>query len=162
MPPVVFVTAHDQHAVDAFEVHALDYVLKPVHRERFNGAIDRVVGGPGLRRGRRHPSDLFIGEAVDFWRVEEVRSDALVRLRAEMKLPGRAWLQWEMRECDDATKTELKQTAIYAPRGLWGMLYWWASYPFHLFIFRDMVREIARRAEKRAAGRFTSATASAL
>lgn len=129
---------------------------------KIRGAIDRVVGGPGLRRGRRHPSDLLIGEAVDFWRVEEVRSDALVRLRAEMKLPGRAWLQWEMRECDDATKTELKQTAIYAPRGLWGMLYWWASYPLHLFIFRDMVREIARRAEKRAAGRLPCATASAL
>lgn len=129
---------------------------------KIRGAIDRVVGGPGLRRGRRHPSELLIGEAVDFWRVEEVRSAALVRLRAEMKLPGRAWLQWEMRECDDTTKTELKQTAIYAPRGLWGMLYWWASYPFHLFIFRDMAREIARRAEKRAAHRLSSAPAQAV
>ena len=111
------------------------------------GAIDAIVGGPGLRRGRRDPSHLLPGDALDFWRVEEVIPDQLLRLRAEMKVPGKAWLQWETRE-DPSGTTELKQMAIFAPKGLWGMLYWWMSYPFHLFIFRDMIRVIAQLAEQ--------------
>ncbi len=111
------------------------------------GMIDALVGGPGLRRGRRDPNFLLPGDALDFWRVEKVVPDCLLRLRAEMKLPGKAWLQWETRD-DAPGKTELRQTAVFAPKGLRGMLYWWISYPFHLFIFRDMVRTIARRAEE--------------
>ncbi|MGE3800005.1 MAG: SDR family oxidoreductase [Candidatus Kapaibacterium sp.] len=111
------------------------------------GAIDAVVGGPGLRRGRRDANTLLLGDALDFWRVEEVVPNQLLRLRAEMKLPGKAWLQWETRK-DRSGQTELKQIAIFAPKGLWGLMYWWCSYPFHLFIFRDMVQIIGRRAEE--------------
>lgn len=115
---------------------------------RVRGTLDKVVGGPGLRRGRRHPVELLPGEALDFWRVEEVRPPELLRLRAEMRVPGRAWLQWETREREGGQECDLKQSAIYAPKGLWGRVYWWASYPFHLFIFRDMIEEIRTRAEK--------------
>lgn len=106
------------------------------------GWLDILVGGPGLRRGRRHPTELFSGEALDFWRVEEVVPPRLLRLRAEMKLPGRAWLQWETRELEDGSGTELKQSAIFAPKGLWGRIYWWSVYPFHLFIFKDMIEAV--------------------
>ena len=112
---------------------------------RIRGFIDKIAGGPGLHRGRRHRSDLLPGEALDFWRVEEVHPPELLRLRAEMKLPGRAWLQWETRASESGSGTDLKQTAIYAPRGLWGRLYWWSVSPFHLFIFRDMIHEIRKR-----------------
>ena len=116
---------------------------------RIRGIMDKMVGGPGLRRGRRHPNDLFPGEAVDFWRVEEVESPSLLRLRAEMKVPGRAWLQWETRAREESNRCDLMQTAIYAPKGLWGRMYWWGSYLFHLFIFKDMINEVKRRAEER-------------
>ncbi len=83
------------------------------------GALDRVIGGPGLRRGRRHPTELLPGEAVDFWRVEEVESPALLRLRAEMKVPGRAWLQWQVQRTGKGSR--LVQTAFFEPRGLPGV-----------------------------------------
>lgn len=111
------------------------------------GMLDKLVGGPGLRRGRRHPQDLLPGEAVDFWRVEEVSAPGLLRLRAEMKVPGRAWLQFETTPEGDGT--QLTQTALFAPVGLFGTLYWYALYPVHRLIFSDMVDAIARRAESR-------------
>ncbi len=115
---------------------------------RLRGIMDKMVGGPGLRRGRRDPVELFAGEAVDFWRVEEVTPPTLLRLRAEMKVPGRAWLQWETRVREGDGGCDLMQTAIFAPKGLWGRLYWWGSYLFHTFIFSDMINEVKRRAEQ--------------
>jgi hypothetical protein len=109
------------------------------------GALDRLAGGPGLRRGRRHPDELLAGEAVDFWRVEAVERPRLLRLRAEMRLPGRAWLQWEAVPAEGGTR--LVQTALFAPSGLFGTLYWYGLYPFHQFIFSAMAAELARRAE---------------
>jgi uncharacterized protein YbjT (DUF2867 family) len=108
------------------------------------GILDKLVGGPGLRRGRRHPEEVYPGEAIDFWRVEEVRGPALLRLRAEMKVPGKAWLQFEAIPEDGGTR--LVQTAFFAPTGFLGWLYWWALYPIHALIFSDMVDALARDA----------------
>jgi len=115
---------------------------------QLRGLIDRFVGGPGLRRGRRHPQELLPGESVDFWRVETVEPGHLLRLRAEMLLPGRAWLQWEAVPEDGGTR--LVQTALFAPTGFWGSVYWYGLYPIHGFIFSGLVRAIARAAEKTA------------
>ncbi len=115
---------------------------------RLRGALDRLLGGVGLRRGRRHPDHLRIGDALDFWRVEDLQPDRSVRLRAEMKLPGRAWLQFEAREADDGA-THLEQTAAFIPKGLPGLAYWYGLYPLHAWIFGGLVRAIARRAERR-------------
>lgn len=109
------------------------------------GALDRLAGGPGLRRGRRHPDEILPGEALDFWRVEAAEPPRLLRLRAEMRLPGRAWLQWEAFPEEGGTR--LVQTALFAPDGLLGTAYWYGLYPFHQFIFSAMVDALARRAE---------------
>jgi len=113
---------------------------------QLRGFLDQLVGGPGLRRGRRHPTELLAGEAVDFWRVEEVDAPGLLRLRAEMRLPGRGWLQFETRVENEQTR--LIQAALFAPTGFFGWLYWYASYPFHALIFDAMVNALARRAEE--------------
>ena len=113
---------------------------------RIRGRIDRMLGGVGLRRGRRHPETLRIGDSLDFWRVETCKPDHLIRLRAEMKLPGRAWLQYEVRE-DRTGTTHLQQTAAFMPKGLGGLLYWYGLYPMHAWIFRGLINEIARRAQ---------------
>jgi uncharacterized protein YbjT (DUF2867 family) len=117
---------------------------------RVRGIIDRLWGGPGLRRGRRSPYDLRLGEAVDFWRVEEIVEGKLLRLRAEMKVPGRAWLDLGI-EDSDQDGTCFHQRAVFAPRGLAGRAYWWAVYPFHGLVFGGMQRNIAHQAEARAA-----------
>jgi len=109
------------------------------------GVLDQLVGGPGLRRGRRDPDVLYPGEALDFWRVEEYRPHSLLRLRAEMKVPGRAWLQFEA--IPEEGGTRLVQTAFFAPTGFFGWLYWYGIYPFHALIFSDMVKAVARDAE---------------
>ena len=114
---------------------------------RIRGLIDRLSGGPGLRRGRRNPYDLQLGDAVDFWRVEEVVDGELLRLRAEMKLPGRAWLDLGIRH--DADGTTFHQRAVFAPKGLLGRAYWWSVWPFHGLVFGGMQRNIARQAEAR-------------
>jgi hypothetical protein len=108
------------------------------------GWLDKAVGGVGLRRGRRHPDEVRAGESLDFWRVEEVEKDHLLRLRAEMKLPGKAWLQFESQPQDG--KTLFTVTAYFAPHGLFGFLYWYAMWPFHKFIFDGLTRRIASRA----------------
>jgi uncharacterized protein YbjT (DUF2867 family)/uncharacterized protein YndB with AHSA1/START domain len=115
---------------------------------RTRALMDRMVGGPGLKRGRRHPDELLTGEVVDCWRAEAVSPPRLLRLRAEMKLPGRAWLQWEATPDDGGTR--LVQTASFAPRGLAGALYWYVLYPFHRLIFTDMIREIGSHARPEA------------
>ena len=109
------------------------------------GWLDKLIGGVGLRRGRRHPDDIRAGEALDFWRVESVENDHLLRLRAEMKLPGLAWLEFRSEPAEEG-KTALTTTAYFAPRGLFGTLYWYAMWPFHKFIFDGLTRRIASRA----------------
>ena len=113
---------------------------------RVRGFLDRLVGGVGLRRGRRDPQEVRVGDAVDFWRVEAVEPDRLLRLRAEMKVPGRAWLEFRVEPIDAAT-SRLSQTAFFAPRGLTGLLYWYLLYPIHAVIFSGLAKALARRAE---------------
>lgn len=110
------------------------------------GWLDRFAGGVGLRRGRRDPAELYAGEALDFWRVEEIEEGRLLRLRAEMLLPGRAWL--EMRVAPDGPDSIYHQRAVFIPRGLSGHLYWHAISPFHTVIFGGMARNICRAAER--------------
>jgi hypothetical protein len=110
------------------------------------GWIDKLVGGVGLRRGRRHPDDIRVGESLDFWRVEAVEPDRLIRLRAEMKVPGKAWLEFQSIPQLDG-KTLLTQTAYFAAHGLAGFLYWYLLYPIHGFIFSGLIRKIAERAQ---------------
>jgi hypothetical protein len=112
------------------------------------GALDTLVGGVGLRRGRRDPDELRAGDALDFWRVEEVTPGRLLRLRAEMKVPGAAWLQFETQPRDDG-RTVLVQTAFFAPKGLAGLLYWYALYPVHGRIFSGMIHALAGEAGAR-------------
>lgn len=114
---------------------------------RLRGIADRLLGGVGLRRGRRHPDTLRIGDALDFWRVEDLERDRSVRLRAEMKLPGRAWLQFAVREAPDGM-SHLEQTAAFIPTGLPGLVYWYGLYPLHAWIFGGLATAIARRAER--------------
>ncbi|MEO3778768.1 SDR family oxidoreductase [Micromonospora sp. B11E3] len=115
------------------------------------GWLDRLVGGVGLRRGRRDPHHLRVGEALDFWRVEEIEPGRLLRLRAEMRLPGRAWL--EMRaEPADGGRSRYVQRAVFLPRGLAGHAYWGSVAPFHAVVFGGMARNIARGAEQVAVG----------
>lgn len=112
------------------------------------GFIDLLVGGVGSRRGRRDPEWLYPGETVDFWRVEAFESDRRLRLFAEMKVPGRAWLEFEVD--GDASSSRIHQTAIFDPAGLWGRLYWYALYPLHDLIFGGMLRNIGHAAEEQA------------
>jgi uncharacterized protein YbjT (DUF2867 family) len=108
------------------------------------GLLDRVVGGPGLRRGRRDPDEVLRGEALDFWRVEAAEPPRRLRLRAEMKVPGKAWLEWCTYPENGGTR--LVQTATFTPNGLGGVLYWYGLYPVHARIFSDMVRAVGRAA----------------
>jgi len=112
---------------------------------RLRGFLDRMFGGVGFRRGRRSPDELQVGDALDFWRVETLEPERLLRLRAEMKMPGKAWLQWQVTPQEDE-KTLLSQTTFFAPRGLTGWLYWYVSYPLHRLIFRKLIDQIANRA----------------
>jgi hypothetical protein len=107
---------------------------------RIRGALDRLVGGIGMRRGRRHPDLLRTGDALDFWRVETLEQDRLLRLRAEMRLPGEAWLEWSLEPCADGTRVE--QRARFHPRGLAGRIYWLGVAPFHRVIFGPMLRRL--------------------
>jgi uncharacterized protein YbjT (DUF2867 family) len=111
------------------------------------GWLDRLVGGVGMRRGRRHPDELRVGDALDFWRVESVIPDRAVVLRAEMRLPGQGWLRFEANPGVIPGTTQLVQTAFFAPKGLFGLLYWYSVYPLHGAIFSRMVAALARQAE---------------
>jgi hypothetical protein len=110
---------------------------------QLRGLMDRLVGGVGLRRGRRDPDHLVVGEALDFWRVEEIQRPKLLRLRAEMKMPGRAWLEWTVIPNEDAEGCTVVQRALYMPRGLWGHLYWAAVFPMHGLVFPSMAKNAA-------------------
>jgi uncharacterized protein YbjT (DUF2867 family) len=110
------------------------------------GFLDLLVGGVGLRRGRRDPDMLIAGDALDFWRVETLDPNRQLTLVAEMRIPGRAWLQFEVEA--NSRGSVIKQTAIFDPAGLSGLLYWYALYPLHLWIFSGMLRKIAIIAER--------------
>ncbi len=109
------------------------------------GLMDRLAGGVGMRRGRRDAETLRPGDALDFWRVEAVEPDRLLRLRAEMKVPGKAWLQFEATPWGEG-QTQLTQSAFFAPKGLPGWLYWHIIYPVHALIFSGLIDQISRRA----------------
>lgn len=109
---------------------------------QIRGFIDLLIGGVGVRRGHSHPERIVVGDPIDFWRVEAVEANKLLRLRAEMKLPGRAWLQFEIDDIGNGV-SKIQQTAIFDPLGLFGLLYWYGLYPIHLLIFGGMLRGIA-------------------
>jgi len=113
---------------------------------QLRGLLDRLVGGVGLRRGRRDPEDVRTGDAVDFWRAEAVEPGRLLRLRAEMKLPGEAWLQFQVKP-QPGGGSLLQQTAFFAPKGLIGLAYWYGLYPLHQMLFSGMIRKIVERAQ---------------
>jgi uncharacterized protein YbjT (DUF2867 family)/uncharacterized protein YndB with AHSA1/START domain len=105
------------------------------------GFADRLLGGPGMRRGRRHPTELRVGDAVDFFRVEAIVPERLLRLRAEMKVPGEAWLEWTLEP--DERGTNVVQKARFHPRGVWGRVYWYAMLPFHHLIFGRLATRLS-------------------
>jgi uncharacterized protein YbjT (DUF2867 family) len=107
------------------------------------GLLDTLRGGVGLRRGRRDPIDLRVGDAVDFWRVERFERDRLLCLAAEMKIPGRLWLQFEIRS-DERGGAHIRQTTVFDPAGVVGLAYWYILFPVHHFVFSRMLRGIAR------------------
>ena len=107
---------------------------------KMRGMIDLLTGGVGLRRGRRDPEELRVGDAIDFWRVEAIEPGRRLRLAAEMRLPGRAWLEFEVSPTKNGST--IRQTAIFDPRGLGGLAYWYALYPLHHFVFAGMLRGI--------------------
>lgn len=111
---------------------------------RIRGLLDLLVGGPGLRRGRRHASLVYPGDTIDFWRVEEYEPGRLLRLTAEMRLPGRAWLQFEVEPVEGGAR--IRQTAIFDPVGIFGKIYWYALYAVHQIVFRKMLYGIAAAA----------------
>jgi uncharacterized protein YbjT (DUF2867 family) len=108
---------------------------------QLRGFLDLLAGGVGLRRGRRDPETLLVGDTLDFWRVEEFDADRRLRLAAEMKVPGRAWLEFEV--TGDSSQSTIRQTAIFDPLGLFGLIYWYGLYPLHRWIFAGMLRKIA-------------------
>jgi uncharacterized protein YbjT (DUF2867 family) len=155
----IYLDERDQHS-DA-DPEQLWAVVKGIGGERgwysfplawsVRGWMDRMVGGVGLRRGRRDPDQLHTGDALDWWRVERLEEDGgadgrLLRLRAEMKVPGRAWL--EMTVVPDGAGSRYGQRAVFIPHGLSGHLYWWSVAPFHGIVFGGMVRNITRTAER--------------
>ncbi|WP_026361165.1 SDR family oxidoreductase [Amycolatopsis nigrescens] len=111
------------------------------------GLLDRLAGGVGLRRGRRDQQRLNLGDAVDWWRVEEIERGKLLRLRAEMKVPGGAWLELRAEPLDGG-RSRYHQRAVFLPKGLLGHAYWWAIAPFHGIVFGGMVRNLVRTAEQ--------------
>jgi uncharacterized protein YbjT (DUF2867 family) len=112
---------------------------------RIRGGLDRIFLGVGTSRGRKSPIRLEMNDVVDFWRVEDIEEGRRLLLRAEMKVPGGAWLEFTIDEEKDGRK--LSVAAWFDTRSIWGSMYWWAFYPFHHFIFNDLLRGIIRRCE---------------
>ncbi len=144
-----------QEAASAASPAALFAVVSGIGAERgwyaadglwaLRGVLDKLVGGVGMRRGRRHPDDLRVGDALDFFRVEAYEPPSLLRLRAEMKVPGDAWLEWRVEPAPDGT-SRLIQSARFHPRGIAGRAYWWVLLPFHKVIWRLLAERLAAAA----------------
>ena len=113
--------------------------------------LDLLAGGVGMRRGRPSPTRLRVGDTLDFWRVEAIEPGARLRLSAEMRLPGRAWLEFEVRQ--DGPFTTINQVATFDPHGLLGKAYWYSLYPLHHLVFGGMLRGIANAALRAAPSR---------
>jgi hypothetical protein len=107
---------------------------------RFRGLIDKLLGGPGFNRGRRDPVELRIGDSLDFWKVIDFQRGKRLLLLAQMRLPGKAWLDFSVE------KGNLVQTSYFLPKGLWGRVYWFLINPFHGLVFKDIARGIVKRA----------------
>jgi hypothetical protein len=118
---------------------------------RLRGFVDLLFGGVGMGRGRRDPEQLRVGDTVDWWRVEAYEEGRRLRLRAEMKLPGRAWLEFEVKSA--AQGSLIQQTAVFDPSGLSGLLYWYGIYPLHALVFRGLLAGIAGAARRSASRR---------
>lgn len=118
----------------------------------FRGFLDILAGGVGRRRGRRDPETPLVGDAVDWWRVEAYEPHERLYLRAEMKVPGRAWLEFTVTPIDDE-RVAIRQTAIFDPLGVWGLAYWYSLYILHQFVFNGMLRNIARTADPQASAK---------
>jgi len=112
------------------------------------GLMDRMIGGVGLRRGRRDPVHLRVGDSLDFWRVESLETNKSLKLYAEMILPGKAWLEFKIRKLPNG-QSEVTQEATFNPRGLGGQLYWFAVLPLHTFVFPTMIRNLIRSANRK-------------
>jgi hypothetical protein len=110
----------------------------------FRGWIDKMLGGIGMRKGRRHPTELKIGDPVDFWRVEDLEPGKKILLRAEMNLWGQGWMEYLVEPLSPG-RSRLTQTMRYYPRGLWGFLYWKLTYPMHMIIFKNMAKAIVAK-----------------
>jgi hypothetical protein len=113
---------------------------------RVRGLLDLALGGAGMRRGRRDPERVAVGDTIDCWRVVDFEPDHRLRLAAEMRLPGRAWLEFEV--LPQAAGSRIRQTAVFQPSGLLGLVYWYGIYPLHALVFRGMLRGIARSARE--------------
>jgi hypothetical protein len=160
-PPSLAETRFGNKLVDARRTHVAvdaDRAFAPIARIggergwyfgtwlwRIRGAVDLLMGGVGMRRGRRDPDAPAVGDALDFWRVETYEPGRRLRLVAEMKVPGRAWLEFEVVPDDGGALVH--QTAVFEPAGLFGLLYWYVLLPVHALIFGGMLREIGRRAQ---------------
>jgi len=114
---------------------------------QLRGLVDRFVGGVGLRRGRKHPKNLQVGDSLDFYHVEALEINKMMRLRAEMKLPGKAWMEFSVNRLDE-NASQLTMTAHFAPKGLLGHLYWYLLYPVHSIVFSGLIRGLGAEAEK--------------
>lgn len=147
---------NDQRSVDVnADAAAVFRVIKSLGGENgwffanwlwsLRGFIDKQIGGVGVRRGRRHPAELQVGDALDFWRVQEIVPDRKLLLRAEMKVWGQAWLEFTV-QAKGSGGTELIQSARYYPRGLFGLIYWYLTYPLHVWVFQGLLNQISRRA----------------
>ena len=110
---------------------------------RLRGLIDRILAGVGTARGRRSATTLRINDVIDFWRVEDLKTNERLLLRAEMKLPGRAWLEFNIAQVNGKNRLSLK--AHYQPNGLFGKIYWYVFLPFHNIIFDDLLKQIEQR-----------------
>ena len=122
------------------------YFGNPLWKAR--GWVDRLLGGVGMHRGRRDPDVCEVGDVIDAWTVESYEPDRWLRLSADMKLPGRGWLEFEVTPLDGG-RSLIRQTATFDPRGLFGYAYWYAVYPLHALVFGGLLRQIAERAERR-------------
>ncbi len=118
---------------------------------RLRGLIDRLLGGPGIRRGRKHPVRMGQGDTIDFWRAVLVTEGSYILLKAEMKVWGQAWLEFEIEE-KDSSSCLIRQTAMYYPKGVVGLAYWYAVYPIHAVVFRGLIKAIGRRVEAATGG----------